>query len=120
MVFDHLSQPPIGTGDRFGDWGKLMQTAAQHKNFFAKISGLGTASGNFKNRKPEDILPYIEFALEHYGVDRCFCGGDWPVSMLADSYTGTWSVYKLILKQLLSAKDLDKVFHSNAISFYDL
>src|SRR6185503_12460316 len=62
MVFDHLSQPPIATKERFGKWGEFMKEAARHKNFYAKISGLGTASGNFKDRKPGDIKPYIEFA----------------------------------------------------------
>ena len=62
MVFDHLSQPPIATNEKFGSWGELMKEASQHKNFYAKISGLGTASGNFKNRNADDIKPYIEFA----------------------------------------------------------
>jgi L-fuconolactonase len=51
MVFDHLNQPPISTNERFGKWGQLMSVAANHKNFYAKISGLGTASGNFSGWK---------------------------------------------------------------------
>lgn len=120
MVFDHLSQPPIGTKEKFGKWGALMSEAARHTNFYAKISGLGTASGNFQNRTADDIRPYVEFALQHFGADRCFCGGDWPVSMLADSYTGTWQTNKDILQSLLSEKEQEKVLHSNAQQFYDL
>ena len=37
MVFDHLSQPPIATKERFGRWGELMKMAAGHENFYAKI-----------------------------------------------------------------------------------
>lgn len=120
MVFDHLSQPPIATKEKFGRWGELMKEASQHKNFYAKISGLGTASGNFANRKASDIKPYIEFALEHFGNDRCFCGGDWPVSKLADSYANTWHTYKDILRGLLTEQDQDKVFYLNAKQFYNL
>jgi L-fuconolactonase len=120
MVFDHLSQPPIGTKEKFGRWGELMREAAQHTNFYAKVSGLGTASGNFKNRTAYDIKPYVEFALQHFGTDRCFCGGDWPVSELADSYTGTWQTYKDILQSLLTEQEQEKVFYSNAQQFYDL
>ena len=120
MVFDHLNQPPIATKEKFGKWGELMKEASQHKNFYAKISGLGTASGNFANRKVSDIKPYIEFVLEHFGVERCFCGGDWPVSMLANSYTKTWETYKDILQELLSEESQDKVFYSNANVFYKL
>jgi len=120
MVFDHLSQPPIATKERFGKWGELMGAAAGHKNFYAKISGLGTASGNFRDRKADDIKPYVEFALQHFGADRCFCGGDWPVSMLANNYTETWQMYKNILNGLLPQKELEKVFYANARQFYHL
>jgi L-fuconolactonase len=120
MVFDHLSQPPISAREKSGRWSELMKEASHHKNFYAKISGLGTASGNFQNRKVDDIKPYIEFALEHFGIDRCFCGGDWPVSLLANSYTGTWQVYKDILQELLSDKEQEKVFYANAKIFYNL
>jgi L-fuconolactonase len=117
MVFDHLSQPPIATKEKFGRWGELMKETSKHKNFYAKISGLGTASGNFQNRKADDIKPYVEFALQHFGADRCFCGGDWPVSLLADSYTNTWETYKNILKELLTKEEQDKVFYANARKF---
>ena len=120
MVFDHLSQPPIGTKEKFGQWGELMQEASQHKNFYAKISGLGTASGNFQNRTADDIKPYIEFVVQHFEVDRCFCGGDWPVSLLADSYTNTWKIYKDILSRLLTEDEQEKVFYTNAQRFYKL
>jgi L-fuconolactonase len=120
MVFDHLNAPPIATKEKFGQWGELMKTAATHKNFYAKISGLGTASGNFNGRTADDIKPYLEFALQHFGVDHCFCGGDWPVSLLADNYTGTWRTTKVIVQKLVSESEQDKVFYSNAQQFYNL
>jgi len=120
MVFDHLSQPPISTMEKFGKWGELMKEASQHKNFYAKISGLGTASGNFQNRTKDDIKPYMEFALEQFGIDRCFCGGDWPVSLLASKYTATWKIYKDILSQLATEDEQEKIFYANAKKFYEL
>ena len=120
MVFDHLSQPPIATKEKFGLWGQLMKTAAQHKNFYAKISGLGTASGHFNGRTASDIKPYVEFTLLHFGVDRCFCGGDWPVSLLSDNYAGTWKTNKDIVQELVAEPDQHKVFYSNAREFYNL
>lgn len=120
MVFDHLSQPPIGSKEKFGKWGELMSVAAGHQNFHAKISGLGTASGNFKNRTADDIRPYIGFALQQFGIERCFCGGDWPVSLLADKYANTWKVYKDILSQLVTEDEQEKIFYTNAQRFYNL
>ena len=120
MVFDHLSQPPIASKEKFGRWGELMKEAAKHPKFYAKISGLGTASGNFTNRTANDIKPYMEFALDQFGNDRCFCGGDWPVSMLAGSYTNIWNIYKEILQQLVSKEQEEKILSENAQLFYNI
>ena len=120
MVFDHLNWPPIPTKEKFGKWGELMKIAAQHKNLYAKISGLGTASGNFQDRTLEDIKPYVEFVLQHFGTERCFCGGDWPVSMLANSYIETWQITKDILNDMLDDEEKDNVLFSNANKFYKL
>jgi L-fuconolactonase len=120
MVFDHLNWPPIATKEKFGKWGELMKIAVKHKNLYAKISGLGTASGNFQGRTTDDIKPYVEFVLQHFGTERCFCGGDWPVSMLANNYIQTWQITKDILNELINDDERDKVFFSNANSFYNL
>jgi L-fuconolactonase len=120
MVFDHLNWPPIQTKEKFGRWGELMKEAAKHENLYAKISGLGTASGDFQNRTADDIKPYVEFALQHFGVERCMCGGDWPVSALANTYSETWKITKGILNELLNEDDRNKVYFSNADKFYDL
>jgi L-fuconolactonase len=120
MVFDHLSQPPIKTKERFGVWGDLMKAASGHKNFYAKISGLGTTSGNFENWNAEDVKPYIAFALEHFGSNRCFCGGDWPVSLLAGSYNKVWNVYTRVINGMVNKNDSDNIFYNNAQQFYHL
>jgi L-fuconolactonase len=140
MVFDHLNQPPIaktlrpfdpstlrqaqGSGlraqDKFGRWGELMKTAAAHRNFYAKISGLGTTSGNFDGWKADDIKPYIEFVLQHFGSDRCFCGGDWPVALLAGSYSQAWKAYEEVIDALMTTEESEKIFYTNAKQFYKL
>lgn len=118
MVFDHLNQPPVASGERFGQWGERMKEAAQHPGFYMKISGLGTTSGKGDAWSAMDIQPCVEFALEQFGADRCFCGGDWPVSLLAGSYTKSWTHYKEVLSRLLNEADQEKVFYSNAAGFY--
>jgi len=120
MVFDHLAQPPISGKERFGRWGELMKEAASHPNLYAKISGLGTASKNFENWKEDDLLPYIEYVLQKFGTERCFCGGDWPVSLLAGSYSQIWKAYQSILNRLLNKEDIEKLYSKNAMRFYDL
>jgi len=103
MVFDHLNQP------RRGKWEKLMKEAAKHENFYVKISGLGGKA---------EMEPAIEFALHQFGEDRCFCGGDWPVALLAGSYEETWAAYRSIIEKYTEATD--KVYWGNAERFYGL
>jgi len=120
MVFDHLNQPPIDTGDKFGEWGELLAEAARHDKFYCKISGLGFPSGKPFKWKAEDVAPYIGFVLQKFGTDRCFCGGDWPVSLLAGEYSYTMDIYKLVLQGLLDKDNMDKVLDRNAEAFYKL
>jgi L-fuconolactonase len=120
IVIDHLNQPPIKTKERFGKWGELMEAAAQHPNVYAKISGLGTASGNFTGWTKEDLEPYINFVLEKFGTGRCFCGGDWPVSQLAGSYKQVWEAYEAIITAAVGEIESEKVFSENAVQFYNL
>lgn len=120
IVLDHLNQPPIAEKKRFGRWGELMKTIAGNSNVYAKISGLGTASGNPADWTADDVRPYVAYALELFGTSRCFCGGDWPVSLLAGSYENHWMIYRNILSALLQEADADLVLHKNAEQFYNL
>lgn len=120
IVLDHLNQPPIQTGEKFGRWGELISEVATHPNTYGKISGLGTTIGKGEDWSMDDIKPYVEFALAKFGTDRCFCGGDWPVSLLAGSYSHAWSVYKQTLSSLLDEKEVEKILYDNAKQFYRL
>jgi L-fuconolactonase len=120
MVFDHLNAPPIPSGEKYGSWGELMKEAAQNKNLYAKISGLGTAGGSFEGRTPENIKPYVAFALEHFETNRCFCGGDWPVSALANTYSKTWQQIKQLVNELTDEVGQQQIYFDNANRFYNL
>lgn len=119
MVFDHLNHPRMDGEDIYRQWKSLMISAAGHKNFYAKISGLGTVADK-AGWTEDDVKPAISFALETFGADRCFCGGDWPVSLLGGSYTKTWTAYKNIITALLSKDEREKVFSKNALKFYKI
>ena len=120
MVLDHLNQPPVKTGHRFGTWGVLIKEIAANDNVYAKVSGLGTASGNPAGWTADEIAPYIGYALDVFGANRCFLGGDWPVSTLAGSYGMHWERYTGIINTLLDDEDAEKVYHKNASRFYHL
>ncbi len=121
MVFDHLVQPPLNKGpEESKEWFQLMQAAAGHRNFFAKVSGLGTTCGKPFTWTKDDIKRFVQFTIDTFGIDRVFCGGDWPVSLLAGSYTYTWQQYKALFDELLNEKEKEKVYSTNAAAFYGL
>lgn len=120
LVLDHLNQPPIKAKERFGRWGELMAEIAEQQNVFAKISGLGTTTNNEHGWSEDDIKPYVGFALEKFGLSRCFCGGDWPVSLLAGSYEQAWKTYRQTLASLLDETGTEDVLYHNAKQFYRL
>lgn len=118
MVIDHLGQPPIPSG-RLGRWGDDLKAAAENPNVYGKISGLGTTSGNWDGWMAADIQPYVEYAIETLGPDRCMAGGDWPVSVLAGGYVKAWIAYRSILAGY-PADVQTKVLSGTAIRFYGL
>lgn len=119
MVFDHMNQPPIAAKEWFGRWGVLMREAAALPQLHVKISGLGTTAGHI-NWQAEEIAPYVSFILDCFGEDRCFMGGDWPVSLLAGSYVSTWQKFKQALQLVADTAAREKIAYTNALRFYNL
>ncbi|MEO6230525.1 MAG: amidohydrolase family protein [Ferruginibacter sp.] len=120
MVLDHICYPRSGGMESYKEWESMMKILSGNKNIYAKISGLTLAVGKGYGWKIEDLKPAIQFVLQSFGTDRCFCGGDWPVSLLAGDYTKTWNAYKHIINEQLTKKESDQVFYLNAQNFYKL
>jgi len=120
IVFDHLNCPPDSSKSEFDEWSTLMKEAAKHPNFYVKLSGLGKLPTGFERWTSDYIKPHIYFALEVFGEARCFCGGNWPVSLLKESYGNIWNTYKTIINSLLNEEGKEKLFYKNALQFYNL
>ena len=98
LVIDHLSKPPIASGE-LGDWRRLFAAAAEHPNVNAKVSGLDTAA------KPgtwtvDDLRPAFDHALETLGPDRLMYGGDWPISILGGGYPRQHAAFMALIAEL--------------------
>ena len=65
------------------------------------------------------MKPYVDYAIETFGPDRCMLGGDWPVSVLAGGYGKAWAAYRSILAGY-PADVQTKVLSGTAIQFYGL
>lgn len=117
MVIDHLAKPPIKER-QWEPWSSSFARAAEYPNVYAKVSGLNTAA-DLENWTGNDLKPYIDFALEHFGADRLMFGSDWPVAILAGDYRKVWEETNSATADL-SARDRAALFGGTASTFYSL
>ena len=116
MVIDHLGQPPFQAGEP-GQWGEDMRSAARNPNVYAKISGLGTASGDWEGWTAASVRELVHWTIDLFGAERCMVGGDWPVSVLAGGYVKAFDAYKQILAERSPAEQ-EQISYKTAMAFY--
>ena len=87
FVLDHIAKPRIGDS-MIEPWKTQMFEMAKRENVSCKLSGIATEA-NWSEWKKEDLIPYMDVALEAFGPDRMMFGSDWPVARLAVEY-GPW------------------------------
>lgn len=85
FVLDHLGKPALGAGG-LGDWPAHLRALAAEPNVTAKLSGLVTEVDG-PSWTADDLRPAVDHALAVFGPDRLMFGSDWPVCLLASSYT---------------------------------
>lgn len=117
FVLDHLAKPPIKVGE-IEPWAAGIRRLAGFPNVFCKLSGLVTEA-DWRHWQPEDIIPYLDVALAAFGPSRLMIGSDWPVCLVASSYSRTLDVVKNYL-QKHPAETRDAVLGGNAHRFWRL
>jgi L-fuconolactonase len=117
FVIDHIAKPPIASGE-IDDWRELMEPFRNLPHVFCKLSGMITEA-DWRFWTPDDLEPYVETALDIFGVDRVMYGSDWPVCLLAGSYGDVKDALEEALPPLTPDQKA-QVFGGNAIEFYRL
>ena len=117
LVIDHLAKPPIARNE-INEWSQAFRPLARYPNINCKLSGLVTEA-NWHSWQADDLRPFVDCALECFGVDRMIFGSDWPVCLLAATYDRVLDSCQEIL-QNLSDIDREKIFATNAAKFYRL
>lgn len=117
FVIDHISKPDIKNGE-IEQWRKDISALGQFENLYCKISGMVTEA-DWKGWKKENFRPYMDVAVETFGIDRIMFGSDWPVCLVAASYDEVVGIVEDYFSSF-SKNEQDKVFGLNAIEFYKL
>ena len=117
FIIDHIAKPLI-IDRKMEDWKKDMQAVAGFENVYCKISGMVTEA-DWKKWKPVDFKPYLDVIVEAFGIKRIMFGSDWPVCLVAASYSEMMNIVNDYFSSF-SQNEQDLFFGNNATSFYKL
>lgn len=117
FVIDHLAKPDFKQND-FSVWEKGIRAIAKHPNVMCKVSGIVTEA-DWKNWKYEDFVFCLDILFDAFGINRLMYGSDWPLCLLAASYSGCMNIIEKYMSNY-SEVDKRKVFGENAVRFYGL
>jgi L-fuconolactonase len=117
VVIDHVAKPPIRSGE-IEAWAAALAPFKEQDRVYCKLSGMVTEA-SWRDWTLADLQPYIDRVVDIFGEDRLMFGSDWPVCLLAATYT---TVYATLCDALrgLPPSARDKIFGANAIKFYQL
>lgn len=117
LILDHCAKPGIKDGE-MEQWKKGIKRLSEFPHLSCKVSGLLTEA-DCENWTSKQIISYMDYVRECFGIERILFGGDWPVSILAGGYSA-W--HDLVSKWTESWSDDEKIafYHTNAGSLYKL
>ena len=97
FVLDHISKPYIGKGE-MQPWADQITEMASHENVSVKVSGLFTEA-NWDNWSNQSFKPYLDHILNTFTPSRMMFGSDWPVCLLAATYSQTVDLMEEFTKE---------------------
>jgi L-fuconolactonase len=117
FVLDHIAKPAIRAGE-LQPWAQNLADLARRPNVFCKLSGVVTEA-NYATWTYDQILPYLEAALEAFTPARLMFGSDWPVCRVAASYVDWVHTVQRFTAPLTEA-EREAIFHTTAARAYRL
>jgi L-fuconolactonase len=117
IVIDHIAKPDIKNSE-IAEWKKGITALAQYPNVFCKISGMVTEA-DWNNWTMASLQPYLDSVVAAFGTERILFGTDWPVCLVASSYS-TWLNGIQNYFNTFSNAEQEAIFANNAIKFYKL
>ena len=98
FILDHLGKPDIKQ-HVLNPWQADLRALAALPNVACKISGMVTEADHEK-WQPADLKPFIEVVLESFGEERVMFGSDWPVALLASTYSHWYETLQTLTAHL--------------------
>lgn len=119
IVIDHAAKPEIAE-QRLEPWRAHIQALAKLPQVHCKLSGLLTEAGPSPNAHA--LGPYVDHALQVFGVHRLIWGSDWPVLQLVTGYPDWLAMARALCRAHAGMDDagMAAIFGGNAQRLYHL
>ena len=117
FILDHLGKPNVRE-HVLDPWRDQLRELAALPNVACKISGLVTEAEH-SSWKVDDLAPCVAHVLDVFGENRVIFGGDWPVALLASSYTRWFETLQTLTASLTETAQR-KLWNENARRLYRL
>jgi L-fuconolactonase len=95
-----------------------VRSLAAHDNVTCKVSGLVTEA-DWQRWTVADLRPYFEVVLDAFGPSRLMFGSDWPVCLLAASYSEVVASARELTSSLSPAEQ-GEIFSGTAARVYGI
>lgn len=96
FVLDHISKPYMAKGE-MQPWADQISQISSFENVAVKVSGLFTEA-NWHNWNHQTFRPYLDHILNSFTPSRMMFGSDWPVCLLAATYSDTINLMEDFVK----------------------
>jgi L-fuconolactonase len=115
VVVEHTGWPRSGDEAEFALWREGIKALADlGPHVMCKLSGLAMP---LKTMTGDRFAPWIEYAIESFGVDRCFFASNFPVDATYGTYDDLYETYSALTAGL-GDPAREKLFASTAEAVY--
>ena len=115
VVVEHTGWPRSGDAAEFTEWAAGIEAlAGLGDNVVCKLSGLAMPLGSMSI---DAFRPWLEHAIDTFGVDRCMFASNFPVDGLHGSFDELYSTYSAVV-EALDDRSREKLFATNAERIY--
>jgi L-fuconolactonase len=117
VVVEHTGWPRSDAQEERALWRAGMDALADvGERVHCKLSGLAMPLGTMR---AEAFAPWIEHAIDVFGIDRCMFASNFPVDSMHGSFDDLYGTFSMVT-QGLDELERDKLFAANAQRVYRL
>ena len=115
VVVEHTGWPRSGADEEYVLWRDGIDAlAALGDNVACKLSGLAMPFGSVQ---VDALAPWLEYAIEAFGVDRCMFASNFPVDSMYGTFDDLYTAFSTVSAGL-DGESRGKLFADNAERIY--